>query len=173
MLKMLLGGLAAVPLMAGLLVYSTGLAVVDVRENGPDGTRLIVPVPLALANVALWFVDDEITRIACPEFAEHREAAIRLARELRRAPDARFVEVERHGEHVTVDKSGDTLIVEVHDGDDEVLVRAPIAAIEELLESYDGESFTAADVLAAVRRGPSGEWVRVRNGEDHVRVWVW
>lgn len=173
MLKILLAGAAAVPLMGGLLLYSTGLAVVDVRQNGPDGTHLIIPVPLALANAALWFVDDKQTRIEIPEFAEHREAAIRLARELQRAPDGRFVEVEGPREHVTVEKSGDTLIVEVHDGEDEVLVHVPIAAIEELLESYDGHAFAAEDVLAAVRRAPSGEWVRVRDGADHVRVWIW
>jgi hypothetical protein len=146
---------------------------VDIREGGTDGTRLIIPVPLALANTALFFVDQKHKRIECPEFAQHRDAAMRLARELQRAPDARFVEVESSGERVTVDKSGDLLVVEVHDGDEEVLVRVPIAALEDLIESYDGRSFQASEVLGAIRRAPSGEVVRVHDGEDHVRVWIW
>ena len=172
-MKTLLAGLAAVPLVLGLLVYATGLAVVDIREGGPDGTRLIIPVPLALANTALLFVHQKHKRIECPEFAQHRDAAIRLARELQRSPDARFVEVEGPGERVTIDKAGDILVVEVQGGDEEVLVRVPLAALEKLIESYDGRSFSATDVLAAMRKAPPGECVRVHDGADHVRVWIW
>jgi hypothetical protein len=171
-MKTLLAGALALPLFLGLLVYATGLAIVDVRE-GRDGTRLVIPVPLALANTALLFVEPKHQRIECPEFAEHRDAALRLARELQRAPDARFVEVEGPHERVTIDKSADLLIIEVHDGDEDVLVRAPIPAIEELLERYDGRSFQASDVLAALRKSPPGECVRVDDGDDHVRVWIW
>jgi hypothetical protein len=109
----------------------------------------------------------------CPEFAEHREAAALLARELARTPDGRFVEVEGGREHVTIDKKEDILVIEVHEDDNDVLVRVPISALQELIESYDGESFQAEDVLAALRGAPSGEWVRVRDGDDHVRVWIW
>jgi hypothetical protein len=172
-MKTLLAGMAAVPLLLCLLVYATGLAIVDIREGGPGGTRLIVPVPLALASTALLFVDQKHERIRWPGLEQHRDAAIRLARELQRAPDARFVEVESPGERVTVDKSGDILVVEVQDGDREVLVRVPIAALGELIERYDGESFQASDLLAAVRKAPPGECVRVHDGDDHVRVWIW
>jgi hypothetical protein len=172
-MKPLLAGLAAIPLALGLLVYATGLAIVDVREGGPDGTHLIVPVPLALANVGLLFVHQKHQQVDCAEFAPYREAALRLARELRRAPDARFVEVEDSQEHVTVDKVGDILVVEVHDGDEDVLVRVPLAALEKLAESYDGKSFHAVDVLAAIRKAPVGEVVRVHDGDDQVRVWIW
>jgi hypothetical protein len=172
-MKIVLGTLLAVPMSLGMLLYATGLAVVDVRQGGPDGTRIVVPIPLALANGALLFLDDERTRLRCPEFAEHREAAVRLARELRNAPDGRYVEVEGRDEQVTIDKLDDTLVVEVHDGGNDVHVQVPISALVELLESYDGEAFQAADALAAVRGAPSGEWVRVRDGEDHVRVWKW
>jgi hypothetical protein len=104
---------------------------------------------------------------------QHRDAAVRLARELQRAPDARFVEIEGPGEHVAIDKSGDILVVEVQSDDEEVLVRVPITALGELIESYDGRSFKAGDLLAALRKAPPGECVRVHDGDDHVRVWIW
>jgi hypothetical protein len=172
-MKFILGALLTIPMSLGLLVWATGLAVVDVREGGPDGTRLVVPVPLALASAVLHFVDTGRTRMRCPEFAEHREAATRLARELEHAPDGRFVEVEGRREHVTIDKIDDILVIEVHEDDNDVLVRVPVSALQELIESYDGEAFQAEDVLAALRGAPSGEWVRVRDGDDHVRVWIW
>lgn len=172
-MKIVLGTLLAIPFSLGLLLYSTGLAVVEVHQNEPDGTRLVIPVPLALADAALMFVDHDRTRLRCPEFAGHRDAAIRLARELEHAPDGRFVEVESRNEHVTIDKVDNVLVIEVHDGDNEVLVRVPVSALVELLESYDGEGFRAEDLLAAVRGAPAGEWVSVRDGEDYVRVWSW
>jgi hypothetical protein len=156
-----------------MLVYATGLAVVDIRGESLDGKHLVIPVPLALADVALAFVDQKHKRIECPEFGQHREAATRLARELRRTPDARLVEVESPGEHVTIDKAGDMLLVEVHDDGDEVRVRVPVAALEALVNSYDGRGFQASDVIAAVRKAPSGELVQVHDGNDHVRIWIW
>lgn len=172
-MKFILGALLAIPMSLGLLVWATGLAVVDVREGGPDGTRLVVPVPLALASAALHFVDTGRTRMQCPEFAGYQEAAARLARELERSPDGRFVEVEGRRERVTIDKKDDILVVEVHEDDNDVLARVPIGALQDLIKSYDGEAFEAKDVLAALRGAPSGEWVRVRDGDDHVRVWIW
>jgi hypothetical protein len=172
-MKIVLGTLLAIPLSLGLLLYATGLAVVEVEQHTPDGIHVIVPVPLALANAALMFVDDDRARVRCPEFAEHREMAVRLARELAHSPDGRFVEVESRDERVTIDKTDNILVVEVHDGADEVLVRVPVDALVELLESYDGESFQASDLIAAVRRAPGGEWVRVHDGENDVRIWSW
>lgn len=172
-MKIVLGTLLAIPISLGLLLYSTGLAVVEVEQHTPDGIHVIVPVPLALANVALMFMESSRARLHCPEFAEHREMAVRLARELERSPDGRFVEVEDRDEHVTIDKVDNVLVVEVHDGEDEVLVRVPVNALVELLESYDGESFHAKDLIAAVRRAPGGEWVRVHDGENDVRIWSW
>lgn len=172
-MKFLLAGAAAIPLTLAMLVYATGLAVVDIRGDGLDGKRLVIPVPLALADTALLFVDQKHKRIECPEFEQHREAAIRLAQELRRTPDARLVEVEGPGEHVTIDKSGDVLRIEVHDGDEEVRVRVPVAAVEALVNRYDGRGFDASDVMAAVRKAPSGELVQVHDGDDHIRIWIW
>src|SRR6185436_4842166 len=41
------------PTLAGLGVAATGVMVVDVREKGPNGAHIVVPVPLALARMAL------------------------------------------------------------------------------------------------------------------------
>ena len=49
-------GLAALPVAAGTLVLATGVVMVDVREGGPDGSRIVVPVPLALVRTAAAFV---------------------------------------------------------------------------------------------------------------------
>ena len=172
-MKILLAGMGAVALFLGLIVHATGLVIVDVRQGGPEGKRLIVPVPLALASAVFLFADPDLARLQCPQFAAHRDAALRLARELQFVPDARLVEVEEREQHITVDKSGDMFEVDVRDGDNEVLVRVSVAAIERLIESHDGEGFAAQDLLAAVRTLPSGECVRVRHGDDHVRVWFW
>ena len=50
----------ATPLVAsGLFLGATGVLLVDVREGGPDGMHIVVPVPLIVAQAALSFAPEE------------------------------------------------------------------------------------------------------------------
>ena len=42
-----------VPIALLATIASLGVVVVDVREGGPDGHRIVVPVPLVFAQAAL------------------------------------------------------------------------------------------------------------------------
>ena len=94
MLKMVLIGAVAVPAIAAGSVAATGVVVVDVRE-AHDGTHIVVPVPLALAQVAAAFVPDSKTHVRIPEHAErYLPVARQVLTELASAPDAELVSVE-------------------------------------------------------------------------------
>ena len=41
--------------LMGTLLGITGVAVVDVKDGGPDGHHLTIPVPLLVAQAALTF----------------------------------------------------------------------------------------------------------------------
>jgi hypothetical protein len=60
MLKLILAGAVAVPVAGAGVVAATGVAWVDVREGGGGGTRIVLPVPLALAETAAAFVPEPI-----------------------------------------------------------------------------------------------------------------
>ena len=48
-----LAAVLAVPFALLATVASLGVVVVDVQEGGPDGHRIMVPVPLVFAQAAL------------------------------------------------------------------------------------------------------------------------
>ena len=169
--KLVIGLIVAPAIFVGLLL-SADYAVVDVREGGPDGMRIIVPVPLSLARLALNFAPAEAKYVQVPEIGEYLPYAERIVAELRDAPDGVLVSVEEGDETVRVEKVGDTLEVHVNDGPELVDVTVPLDAVLDIVRAYDGEGFDTRDLIRAVGRA-RGNVVHVRGGEEEVKVWVW
>ena len=99
-----------------------------------------------------------------------------LAREvveaLAEAPDGEFVRVEERDETVVISKEGRTLKVRVTGKRESVSVNVPLHLALSALPGEDGRIRTAAlaGALSGVR---FTDLVDVKNGKDHVRVWVW
>ena len=170
-----LGIVFALVLGMAATFINAGVLIVDVREDGPDGNTIFVPVPLALARAALWFVPAEHLTVKEPEFAEHRELALRLLRELEKAGDADLVQVRDGDETVLVRKVGNIVEVHVSSDRENVDVRAPLAVVTRILESYDEETgrFRGSSLSAALGYMPRGEVVHVVDGDEEVRISVW
>ena len=170
-----LAAVLAVPLALLATVASLGVVVVDVREGGPDGNRIVVPVPLVFAQAALAaapLVAEEELRLP-DEAAEHIGIAREVLEALAAAPDFVLVHVEEPDEEVLVRKEGDKLVIQVRgrDGED-VSVNAPLSLAMSALPDSDGHVSTIkmAGALSAVR---FSDLVEVHDGNDHVRIWVW
>ena len=163
----------ALPLALLSIVASSSCLVVDVREGGPDGMHIVVPVPLALAQLAVAFVPSEHTRVPCPEAAEFLPMARRIIEELQDMEDIELVRVEDGHELVVVSKIGENLEVEVFGNDEEVKVSLPLYAVEDILASFDGETFEASEAIAALRSVSNMDLVHVRDGDEEVKIWVW
>src|SRR6266699_1136547 len=116
----------SVPVAFLAAVASLGLEVVDVREGGPDGHHIVVPVPLALAQTALAFAPEERLRVKLDRVAQHLPLAREVLQALAAGPDGELVRVEEPGEQVVVTKVGDTLRVRVHDRNDDVTANVPL-----------------------------------------------
>jgi hypothetical protein len=138
-------------LLVGVMASSSFL-VMDVKEGGPGGMHIIVPVPLFLAQIAMSFVPEEHPGFPVDESAEYILMAERLIAELENISDAELVRVEEKDELVVISKTGDVLEVEVFEGErEQVLVNLPISAVQEILGSFDGETFEAYQAVAALR----------------------
>jgi hypothetical protein len=74
---------------------------------------------------------------------------------------------------VVISKVDGNLEVEVHGAHEEVSVSLPLAAVADILESFDGETIEASDALAALRRVSGTDLVHVRNGDEEVKIWIW
>ena len=164
-----------VPIAMLATVASLGVVVVDVREGGPDGSRIIVPVPLVLAQAALALAPmaAPMDKMRLPhEAAEHMGLAREVIEALAAAPDGELVRVEERDQQVLVTKEGRTLKVRVTGKRENVTVNVPLHLALEALPGPDGRIRTAAlaGALSSVR---FTDLVEVHDGKDHVRVWVW
>jgi hypothetical protein len=170
-----LAAVLAVPLALLATVASLGVVVVDVQEHGPDGHRIMVPVPLVFAQAALAaapVVAEKELRLP-DEALDHIGLAREVLEALAAAPDGVLVHVEERDEEVLIRKEGDKLVVRVHhrNGED-VSVNVPLHVAMSALPGPDGRISTLAlaGSLGGVR---FTDLVEVHDGDDHVRIWVW
>jgi hypothetical protein len=171
MLKLILAGAAAMPLAAGATVAATGVAWVDVREGGPNGTRIVVPVPLLAAEVAAAFVPIPDIRAEMGEAREHLGAARKVLDALRESPDGELVRVEEKDETVVIAKEGDTLRIHVTGKKEDVIVNVPLESAAQVIRP-DGRIDPAAAVRG-LRHARFQTLVEVRDGDDHVKISLW
>jgi hypothetical protein len=170
MLKLVAAGAIAIPAMAAAAVAATGVAWVDVKEGGGQGHRIVVPVPLLLAEAAAHFVPRPEVRLP-PEAAGRLPVARAVLDALAQGPDAELVRIEERGEQVLVSKVGGGLHVEAHGRKGEISVNLPLAAVKDLIRE-DG-TVDLADVVRLLRHARFSTLVDVHDGDDHVRVTVW
>jgi hypothetical protein len=165
-----------VPIALLATIASLGVVVVDVREGGPNGNHIVVPVPLVFAQAALAIAPavapaDKL-RIPHNEALEHIGLAREVVEALAAAPDGELVRVEERDELVVVAKEGHSLRVRVSGHDQNVSVNVPLHLALQALPDEQGRIHTAAlaGALSAVR---FTDLVDVQDGNDHVRVYVW
>jgi hypothetical protein len=165
-----------IPIALLMTLASLGVMVVDVREGGPDGHRVLVPVPLVLAQAALVaapaMAPAEHLRIREPEALRHMGVARKILEALADAPDGELVRVEDDGEQVVVTKQGRSLHVRVSGEREDVSVNVPLHMALQALPGPDGRIPTAA-LAGALGSLRFTDLVDVRDGDDHVHVWVW
>jgi hypothetical protein len=163
------------PLAMLATVASLGVVVVDVREGGPDGHRVVVPVPLVFAQAALALAPmaAPVDKLRVPDEAlEHMGLAREVLEALAAAPDGELVRVEQRDEQVVITKEGRFLKVHVTGKRENVSVNVPLQLALQALPGADGRVRTMA--LAAALGGVRfTDLVEVQDGNDHVRVWVW
>ncbi len=170
---MLLKIAGATVLAAGAGLASMDYVVVDVKA-GREAPRIVVPVPLLAAEAALSFVPEHDLRVEMGRDAERLLPLAReLAAELKAMPDADLVSVEDGDETVRVSKRGDRLEVRVRSGSrEQVDVNVPIECLERALQSFASGRVDVRAIVSALHQA-DGKIVEVRNGAEHVRVYVW
>jgi len=170
MLKMVLIGAVAVPAIAAGSVAATGVVVVNVRE-ARGGHHFVVPVPLALAQVAAAFVPENKTRLHLGRDAEkYLPVARQVLSALAEAEDGELVRVEEPGQKVSIRKEGDMVRVSVDDGDEHVKVQVPISLALAVLPS-SGSQVSASQAVFALQHARLTEVVNVQ-GKDGEQVSV-
>jgi len=182
-----------VGVMAGMLMF-TALAWpadrwihIRVIESDPDGDRVRVNIPLSLAEAVLPTIradklSDGKVKVDGHAFDQVDVRAILEA--VRKTGDNQFVTVQSKDENVEVAKSGEFLLIKVHENskhgakteqaakaENTVNVKVPFKVANALLSGPNDE----LNVLAALRaldEYENLELVTVKDGHDDVRIWV-
>ena len=168
--------LMGAPIALLATVASLGVVVVDVREAGPNGHHVVVPVPLVLAQAALAIAPvvapPEKLRIPEGEALEHVGIARDVLDALAKAPDGELVRVEQRDELVVITKQGRSLHVSVKGHGEDVSVNVPLHLALQALPDRHGRIHTGA-LAAALGAVRFTDLVNVTSGNEQMRIWVW
>ncbi len=123
-------GFLGTAMVAGAAVSSEGFIHINVHEKQKDGTHLSFIVPAALIPAALHFVPKEHLREASQNLRQFLPIIDAAIPALEDTPDGVFVEVSEPGQHVVVQKRGNSIVVDVNDHEDIVHVSVPLRAAQ-------------------------------------------
>jgi len=174
--SLVLGGLIlALLVTTGLASASDRWLHVRVQEDGPDGERVSVNIPLQLVEAILPTIQtDELSdgKIHMDE-AELEGIDLReVLKAFQDAPDADFVTVQGKGESVRVAKEKGFLVVHADEEDGEkVRVTMPLAVVDAML-SGDSDELDLIAALDALASYDGGDLVTVESEDSHVRIWI-
>lgn len=148
---------------------------VEVLEEGAEGAKVNVNLPLSMARIALEMAPEEVFDDGRIEIND-RDITIEDLRnawkELREAGDAEFVTIAEDDETVKIYRRGDTIFVDVDGEDDEIVrIEVPVDVVDALLGGRGNELDLDA-ALAALERMSGSTVVRVQDGNESVRVWI-
>jgi hypothetical protein len=125
-------GLGGTFVLAGAYTMREGVIRVDVDEYRSGGSHLHMWVPAAAVPMAMHFVPDKHWRHASDQAREAMPILHALVKELKKYPDADFVEVVDSNEHVHVRTHGGKLQIDVDSPNETVHVLCPLSTIEDV-----------------------------------------
>ena len=127
-------GFAGAALIGSGILMSDGLIRVEVIERVPDSHHIYVVAPALLVPLGMHFVPRENISEASREIRPWLPTIRAALDSLRESDDITLVEVLEPGQEVHVAKSGGSILVDVHDAENDVHVSTPIRAISSSLE---------------------------------------
>jgi hypothetical protein len=167
--------LASIPVALGAVVAGTGVMVVDVKDA--DGTHIVVPVPLLLAETAARLAPTKAAEVNIDRQLTRARRYLPMAEEvlaaLAEGPDGELVRVDDGDEHVRITKAGDILEVRVESPKEKVAVNVPFGLARQALSQARGGRISAGDLVGALRHARLTRLADVRDGSDHVTITIW
>ena len=123
-------GILGTAMVGAAALSSEGFIHVRVHEKQPNGTNVNLFVPAALATTVLHFIPQRDLAHGSHDLRECLPIIDAAIPALNNSPDGVLVEVVDPGEHVIVQKRGDSVVVDVNDTDEVVHVSVPLSAAQ-------------------------------------------
>ena len=130
-------GLGGTLVLAGAYTMREGVIRIDVDEYRSGGSHVHMWVPAAAVPMAMHFVPSKHMRCASEQAREALPILHALVKELKKYPDADFVEIVDHNQHVRMRMRGGRLQIDVDAPDQKVHVLCPLSAIEDVTSQLE------------------------------------
>lgn len=102
-----------------------------------EGVRFGLRLPAALVNATVSFAPGEFPAEAAAKLRRQLPLLAALSKEIRRCPDAVFVEVSTSRSAVKVEKRGDLLLIRVDEPDAEVRLDIPLECVQTVVRRLE------------------------------------
>ena len=132
-------GLGSTLVLAGAYTFREGVIRIDVDEYRSGGSHVHMWLPAAAVPMAMHFVPGKQIRHASERASDALPVLHAIVKELKKYPDADFVEVVDHDQHVRMRTHGGKLQIDVDAPREKVHVLCPLSTIEDVtsqLEEY-------------------------------------
>jgi len=125
-------GLGGTIVLAGAYTMREGVIRIDIDEFHSGGSHVHMWVPAAAVPMAMHLVPDKHWRHASEQAREAIPILHAIVKELKKYPDADFVEVMDHDQHVRIRTHDGKLQIDVDAPDEKVHVLCPLSTIEDV-----------------------------------------
>jgi len=130
-------GLGGTIVLAGAYAMREGVIRIDVDEYRSGGSHVHLWVPAAAVPMAMHFVPGEHMHCASEQAREALPILHAVVKELKKYPDADFVEIVGSNEHVRVRTHDGKLQIDVDAPDEKVHVLCPLSTIEDVTSQLE------------------------------------
>ena len=125
-------GLGGTVVLAGAYTFREGVIRVDVDEYRNGGSHVHLWVPAAAVPMAMHFVPEKHWRHTSEHAREALPILHAIVTELRKYPDADFVEVVDQDQHVRVRTHEGKLQIDVDTPNEKAHILCPLSTIEDV-----------------------------------------
>jgi hypothetical protein len=125
-------GMGGALMLAGAYTFHEGVIRVDVDEYRAGGSHVHMWVPAAVVPMAMHFVPRQHLQDAAGHAREFLPLTHVLIKELKKFPDAEFVEVRDAHDHVQIRTRGGKLQIDVEEPDENVHLLVPLSTLEDV-----------------------------------------
>ena len=133
-------GLGGALVMAGAYTFHEGVIRVDVDEYRAGGSHVHMWVPAAVVPMTMHFVPQHHLRDAAEQAREFLPVAHALFKELKKFPDAEFVEVKDDDQHVQIRTHDGKLQIDVDAPDQKVHVLVPLSTVDDVVGQLEASA---------------------------------
>ena len=130
-------GLGSTLVLAGAYTFREGVIRIDVDEYRSGGSHVHMWLPAAAVPMAMHFVPGKQIHHASERASEALPVLHAIVKELKKYPDADFLEVVDRDQHVRMRTHGGKLQIDVDAPDEKVHVLCPLSAIEDVTSQLE------------------------------------